>query len=57
MKLHDFEAMPFEDLADDFFHAAPLNPWTEPDFSRCIWNGYRMVTEEEYEAELLAEAV
>ena len=55
--LHDFEAMSAVHLQDEFLSAGVFNPWAEPDFSRCIWNGYRMVTEAEYDAELLAEAV
>ena len=55
--LRDFEVMSAAHLKDDFLSVGAFNPWVEPDFERCIWNGNRMVTEAEYDAELLAEAV
>lgn len=55
--MRDFETVAFDEIREDFLAATPAFGEEEPDFDRCIWNGQRMVTEEEYEAELLEMAV
>lgn len=49
----------FDVITEDEFLSSPENyvQEDEVDFARCVWDGYKMVTEEEYEAELASGAL